>query len=228
MDKYLSIIKQNYLFEPLSQDVFNKLIAVSKVKHFTSNEAIISQGQAAKYFFLVLSGQLKLHLISSDGNEKIIKFVESGETFAEALMFLQGKQYPISATANKNSDVLLIPSNYFHKLLTSNSELSMKMLGSICLKMRGHINDIEMLTILDASQRAMKFFYDLMPYNLKNGDSYPISLSKKSIAGKLSMRPETFSRILRRFEEEGVFIFSQHQIQVLSREKMANYQSYSS
>ena len=187
---------------------------------------MISQGQLAKYFFLVLNGQLKLHLLSSEGKEKIIKFVDVAETFAEALMFLQGKMYPINATTTKRSCVLMIPNEIFYSLLVNNSELCMKMLGSVCLKMRGHINEIEMLTILDASQRVMKFFYDLMPYNIKNGESFPIHLSKKSIAGKLSMRPETFSRILKRFEDEDVFVFVQHKIQVISREKMADYQSF--
>ncbi|NVK21799.1 MAG: Crp/Fnr family transcriptional regulator [Kangiellaceae bacterium] len=228
MDRYLPLIRQNYLLKSLNKEALEKLLSASKIKQFNSNDAVISQGQSAKYFFLVLNGQLKLHLLSSEGKEKIIKFVETAETFAEALMFLQGKQYPINATATKKSVVLMIPNEQFYSLLVDNSELCMKMLGSVCLKMRGHVNEIEMLTILDASQRVMKFFYDLMPYNIKNGESFPVTLSKKSIAGKLSMRPETFSRILKRFEDENVFVFSQHKIKVLSREKMADYQSFTS
>ena len=65
-----------------------------------------------------------------------------------------------------------------------------------------------------------------MPCNIKNGESYPVTMSKKLIASKLSMRAETFSRILKRFEEQQIFAFNQHQILVLDRDKMADYQAF--
>lgn len=227
MDKYFSIIKESYLFKPLDTEVYNKLLSASSVRHVKNNDAIVSQGQSAEHFFLVLNGQLKLHLISSDGKEKIINFVEPGETFAEALMFMKKKFYPINATATTKSDILLIPNKIYYQLLSENTELCMKMLGSISLKMRRHVNEIEMLTILDSAQRVMKFFYDLMPYNINDGGYYPVNTSKKLIASKLSMRPETFSRILKRFEEDRIFSFKSRLVQVFDRSKMADYQRVS-
>lgn len=228
MDRFLNTIKKNYLMQSLSTSNLERLLSLSKIRKYSINEAIISQGQDAKYFFLVLKGQLKLHLISSEGKEKIVKFVNDNDTFAEALMFLQVKKYPINATATSASTVLMVPADYFYHLLSHNTDLCMKMLGNICLKMRAHVSEIEMLTILDASQRVMKYFYDIMPYTLKDGESFPVSTPKKSIAGKLSMRPETLSRILKRFEDENIFSFNHHKVTVLDRDEMANYQFYNS
>lgn len=222
----MPLIRKNYLLQSLPSEELERLLASSKITNFSREDIVINQGQTAQYFFLVLKGQLKLTLLSSEGKEKIIKFVDAGDTFAEAIMFLQGKHYPISALSTKNSTVLSIPNDQYYKLLSNNSELCMKMLGNICLKMRGHVNEIEMLTILDASQRVLKFFYDLMPCNIKNGESYPVTMSKKLIASKLSMRAETFSRVLKRFEEQKIFAFNHHQILVLDREKMADYQAF--
>jgi len=38
--------------------------------------------------FLVLNGQIKPYRLSPEGNEKIIDIVQPGNSFAEALMFL--------------------------------------------------------------------------------------------------------------------------------------------
>lgn len=226
ISQQMPLIKKSYLLHTLPNEKLDELLVSSKITDFDKEDIVITQGQSAQYFFLVLKGQLKLTLLSSEGKEKIVKFVDAGDTFAEAIMFLQGKHYPISAIATKSSKVLCIPNEHYYKLLSGNSELCMKMLGNICLKMRGHVNEIEMLTILDASQRVLKFFYDLMPCNIKNGESYPVTMSKKLIASKLSMRAETFSRILKRFEEQQIFAFNQHQILVLDRDKMADYQAF--
>ncbi|PXF63646.1 Crp/Fnr family transcriptional regulator [Kangiella spongicola] len=224
--QHTALIRKSFLLQPLPEKALDELLANSKINDFNREDIIINQGQSAQHFFLVLKGQLKLTLLSSEGKEKIVKFVDAGDTFAEAIMFLQGKHYPISAISTKKSTVLSIPNEQYYKLLSGNSELCMKMLGNICLKMRGHVNEIEMLTILDASQRVLKFFYDLMPCNIKNGESYPVTMSKKLIASKLSMRAETFSRILKRFEEQQIFAFNQHQILVLDRDKMADFQAF--
>lgn len=216
-------LRGNALFNCLSSEQLNKLLAISKLSYFRPNKPVISQGQVAKYFFLVLDGQVKLHLISTEGKEKIIKFVNSNDTFAEALMFLQKKFYPINGTSTKRSQILAIPSDYFYSLLHNNSDLTMNMLGNICLKMRGHINEIEMLTVLDASQRVARFVYDMMPHDIEDEGTFTISISKKSIAGKLSIRPETFSRLLKKFEDDNVFSFSNGKVTVLQRDRLSEY-----
>ena len=158
ISQQMPLIKKSYLLHTLPNEKLDELLVSSKITDFDKEDIVITQGQSAQYFFLVLKGQLKLTLLSSEGKEKIVKFVDAGDTFAEAIMFLQGKHYPISAIATKSSKVLCIPNEHYYKLLSNNSELCMKMLGNICLKMRGHVNEIEMLTILDASQRVLKFF----------------------------------------------------------------------
>lgn len=216
-------LRRNAMFNCLSDEQLQKLLSISKLTYFKPNKPVISQGQPAKYFFLVLDWQVKLHLISTEGKEKIIKFVNGNDTFAEALMFLQKKFYPINATSTKRTQILAVPSEYFYNLLHNNSDLAMKMLGNICLKMRGHINEIEMLTVLDASQRVARFVYDMMPHDIEDGGTFPINISKKSIAGKLSIRPETFSRLLKKFEDENVFSFSNGKVTVLQRDRLSEY-----
>lgn len=215
------ILRQNPLFRILSDKQLNQLLRGSKVSYYKKGRPIISQGQPAQNFFFVLKGQIKLHLISTDGNEKIIKFVNSKDTFAEALMFLQKKFYPINASTTVESRVLSIPSKSFYNLLKNDSELCLRMLGNICLKMRGHISEIEMLTILDASQRVARYIYNLMPADMKNGGSFPITISKKCIAEKLSIRPETLSRVLKKFETQEVFSFDTGIVFVYDREKLS-------
>ncbi len=218
------LLRNHYLFSALTEAQLDSLLSASKSRNYQSGQGIISQGQPASDFFLVLDGQVKLHLASIEGKEKIIKFVKRGDTFAEALMFLRKSAYPVNATATTRSSILCIPSPWYYRLLSDNSNLCLNMLGSLCLKLREHVAEIEMLTVLDAPQRVARFFCELMPESRINPDSFALSISKKNIAEKLAMRPETLSRILTKMEQEAILCFSKNRVKVFDRSKLEDMQ----
>ena len=56
---------------------------------------------------MVVTGQVKLYVISSAGHEKVIELIAPGHTFAEALMFT-GKPYIVNAQALSDAKVLTV------------------------------------------------------------------------------------------------------------------------
>ena len=47
---------------------------------------LFRQQQAAKYFYLLTAGDIKLYRLSADGAEKVIELIRAGQTFAEAVI----------------------------------------------------------------------------------------------------------------------------------------------
>ncbi len=81
-------------FERLERADQERLIAQSHEQQCSAGELLIRQGQPAERFFLVLKGRVKLYRISTDGQEKVVEIIQAGQTFAEAVMFMQRSEYP--------------------------------------------------------------------------------------------------------------------------------------
>ena len=82
-------ILQHPFFKHLSVENQERLITQSHEQQCLSGELLIRQGQPAERFFLVLKGRVKLYRISADGQEKVVEIIQAGQTFAEAVMFMQ-------------------------------------------------------------------------------------------------------------------------------------------
>ena len=78
----------------------------SQVVKLSEGEILFNQGEDVKAFCMVLSGNVKLFRMAMDGQEKIIEIVKPGEVFAEALMFNDQTDYPVSSAALSEAEVL--------------------------------------------------------------------------------------------------------------------------
>ena len=91
------LILQHPLFNLFAGDAQERLLSEAQQRHAPASSLLLQQGQPAERFFLVLSGRVKLFRISADGQEKVVEIIHPGQTFAEAVMFMQHAVYPVCA-----------------------------------------------------------------------------------------------------------------------------------
>ena len=110
-------------FEPF--EIF-RISRGARIIELKRKEIIFKAGDIPTGFYILLFGQIKLFFISSQGAEKVVDVVSEGESFGEAIMFLE-KPYIIFAEAMKNCILLHLSksvshtiANYFHNSLTTN------------------------------------------------------------------------------------------------------------
>ena len=96
----LGDLRQIYLFSGFDDEQLAAIKHTMRVLSLVEGERLFDHGQPARNFFFVRKGQLKLFRVSPEGDEKVIEIVRGGETFAEAVMFMERKGgYPVSAEA---------------------------------------------------------------------------------------------------------------------------------
>lgn len=96
----VEILKQSLIFSGLSEKDLQVLSGIVVRHSFTKGERLFNEGEAADGFYLLVSGQVKLCKVSSDGREKVLHFVKPMETFAEAAFFGTGT-YPAECRATE-------------------------------------------------------------------------------------------------------------------------------
>lgn len=166
------------------------------------NTSIFNRGDPARGLYILLHGQLKLGVSSPLGVEKVIRLISPGESFGEAVLFLE-REYPVYAQATQDVRVLLVPKNVIFSLLESDTSVARKMLAGLSLRMHHLVQDIEMLSLQSCTQRFIGY---LLQISAEAPDSGNIMLpaSKATIASLLNLTPETLSRILSKLQQQGL------------------------
>jgi len=181
----------------LSPDQLDHVISHAVRLKLSEGEPLFEQGDDADRFFLILSGQMKLFRLSPDGNEKIIEIVAAGQTFAEALMFLEHPQYPVCASALTDAELISIDSQAFANMLKGSVETCFLLLGDMSQRLRGLIKEIDDLSLQSGTCRVAAYLLKKAP---PDSGIFELDIPKGVMASRLSVKPETFSRIIRRLQ----------------------------
>jgi CRP-like cAMP-binding protein len=164
-------------------------------------QLLFSQGDTADRFFLVLAGQMRLFRLSPDGAEKVINIIAPGQTFAEALMFLNTPRYPVCAASLSPADLVGIDSQDFRCMLRESVDTCFVLLGDLSQRLRGLIAEIDNLTLHTATSRVARYLLTKLPTGCKALD---LDVRKGVLASRLSVKPETFSRVEKNLSSRGV------------------------
>lgn len=173
---------------------------VSRVK-LNAEQLLFSQGDSATRFYLLLSGRMRLFRLSPEGAEKVIEIVSPGQTFAEALMFLNAPRYPVCAAALADSELIAIDAVDFAAMLRESVDTCFVLLGALSQRLRGLIGEIDDLTLHTATSRVARYLASHLPPGAR---SLELDVRKAVLASRLSVQPETFSRVIKSLSEQNI------------------------
>lgn len=216
-------LRQYHLFSTLPQDAFEQLISQARLLHFKSEEAVFFQNQAADRFYFVVDGKVKLSRLSQDGQEKVIEIVKVGNAFGEAIMFMDKQFYPVDAYAIEPTQVYSFPSRLYKELLETHPSACLKILGWLSMRLHARLNEIETLTLQNATHRVIRYIIQQLPNDAKDGEKINLDIPKRLIASRLSIQPETFSRIMNKLKTQGIIQVHSREIEIVDLAKLIDY-----
>lgn len=178
------------------------IIAESAGEHpLSRGDVLFQQGDPSKGFFIVVHGQMKLAVTASNGNEKVVEIISGNMSFGEAVMFL-GRPYPVFAQALTDSLVLSIPREPVLALVDSNPTFARKMLAGLSMRLHSLVQDVESYSLRSSTQRLIGYLLrETGGEDVAGPIEIDLPTSKQVLASRLSVTPETFSRILHSLSE---------------------------
>ena len=213
-----SLVK-SHLFAALDDEQLELVRRHSHVTDMLEGESLFFQGDEARHFYLVLSGRIKLSLVSPEGKEKVVEIMDSEATFAEALMFMDKPAYPVTATALAPSRVIAINSREFKSMLRESIETCFLLMGSMSFRMRSLIREIDALSLDTGTVRTISYLLRQAPADT---DCFELEIAKSVIASRLSVKPETFSRILKSLHERQIVTIDGRKVIIHDRDTMTS------
>ncbi len=198
-------LRSHYLFAGLGAADFEQLASHVTTTSIEKGEVLFHRGDTAEYFYFVDTGLIELSLISPTGDKKTLEVIGPGRTFGEAVAFMRGHKYPVSAEALQDSGLCRIPNHIYVELVRSDSDASMRLLADLSRHLHARVMEIENLTVQNARTRLTSYIMDhLVEPPVGDQATARLELPRHVIASRLSIKPETLSRLLRNLTDEGV------------------------
>lgn len=207
-------LQTNPLFARLTPEQLDRVERKAGRIHLDAGQSVFEQGDPVERFYLVMRGQIKLFRLSPAGNEKVIEVIAPGSTFAEALMFLERPQFPVGAEALTDAELISIDAADFADMLRGSIDTCFLLLGDMSQRLRGLLREIDELSLHSATCRVSASLLQLAP---EGQDRFELPMAKQVLASRLSITPETFSRIIKNLKKQGIVSVSGSHVDILDR-----------
>ena len=213
------------LFHDLSPAELERVAQGCQVRRLGRGDSIFRFGQPCEEFHVVISGQVKLFAISPTGQEKVIELVAPGHSFAEALMFT-GKPYILNAESLGNTLLLTVSKQSVFDEIERDPRFSMRMLAGISRRLHGLVRDIQSGVLDSGMQRVIGYLLsEREPEKNAAYETFTVSLpvSKATLASRLSLTPEYFSKVLHELESQKLIVIDKRDIRIVDVTRLACY-----
>ncbi len=221
----LRILGHLPLFQSATPQQLAALASGLTQHRLNKGELLFQRGDAATGFFIVVYGQMKLAMVSPQGQEKVVEVIQQGQSLGEAVMFL-GKPYPVNAEALQDALLLRIERSAVDALIDTDPGFARRMLAGLSLKLHSLLKDVDTYSQRSSTQRVIGYLLQQCE-SLAAEASGPVALdlplAKQVIASRLNLTPESFSRSLAELSRVGLIEVQGRIIQIASVQRLREH-----
>jgi CRP/FNR family transcriptional regulator len=193
-------------------------VLVEHVGPFHAGEHVFREGDPFDAIAAVRAGTVKTYVIDRDGREHVLGFHLPGEVIG--LDAIDGDHYPCNAVA---LDTVMLCRFSFPKIAV----LATRLPGLQKQLFRLLSRDIGRAALLagdwSADQRMAAFLVGLSRRLAARGFSptrFQLTMARTDIANYLRLAPETVSRVLKRFQQDGLLAVERREVELVGREAL--------
>jgi CRP-like cAMP-binding protein len=209
------------MFSEMNREELDRVAAATVPIHAPKGQSVFQCGDPCVGFHIVVYGQVKLGFTSPQGIEKVVEIVSPGQSFGEALMFLD-KPYIVFAQALSDSMLLHVAKHAVFEELARDPGFSRRMLSGLARRLHGLVRDVEAYTLRSGQERVIGYLLADVADVADNGRPVEVHLTpgKSVIASRLNMTPEHFSRILHDLAADGLIEMNGRAVRIPDLERL--------
>jgi CRP-like cAMP-binding protein len=192
------------LFKRVSADDRQRLVAAATLRDFDRGAHIFTEGDDSAFFFVIVTGRVKVYKHAPDGRDVILEMFGPGGPIG-AVATYESRPYPASAVALEPTTCLAIARATFFELLEHHPSLVRGLLGSLSLRLVELTTRLAELTGGRVEPRLARLFLKLadeMGRSERGGVYIPLPLSRQEIADLTGTTIETSIRIMSRWGKD--------------------------
>jgi CRP/FNR family transcriptional regulator len=199
------IFAKALIFSDLSGTELSFLARCAVSRHFAAGELIFSEGDACPGLYIVESGFVRIFKSSPSGREQVLAIDGPGQSIAELPVF-DGGNYPASAQAVQDTNLLFVSRQDFHALCVEHPQVALKVLRMVGRRLRNLVAIIEELSFTTVRARLASLLVRLARAGKKTaaGIEFTLPASNQELAAQIGTVRELVSRNFSRLQAAGI------------------------
>lgn len=173
----------------------------AEVKKRHKRDIIIREGDISKYFYYLLSGEIDVYSLTSQGKEFIQHKVSANSFFGEPAVLLE-KPFPGTAeVCSESAEIVKINRENFLNYLQAFPEKCLEFMMSIAEKSLSKTNSLKNIVFLNPEERITKYLNTYLQHHDVKGKTL-IPLTRKQLSKMTGLCIETTIRTIKKMERE--------------------------
>lgn len=221
--KLVTFFAEGTLFNNLSADELSQIAQIARERKFDRGQVIFYEGDLGGSLYIIVTGTVKIVVMADDGREHILGLLHAGDFFGEVSL-IDGKTRSATAIALDNVSVVMISREDFIRLIRKNPDMSLKIMVTLCERLRKTDKRVESLAFLSAPGRVAQVLLNLAENYAGTGQDKHITLSHKitrqEFASLAGTSRETLTRVLMDFQDDGLIKLEKNKIHIYDRAQL--------
>jgi CRP/FNR family cyclic AMP-dependent transcriptional regulator len=194
------------IFQSLQQADIDLILARATVRRVARGSPILRRGDPNSGMVVVMSGRVRVSVISEDGKEVTLSVLGQSEVLGE-MSLLDGDSSSADVTAQEDCVLMVIDRGQFLNLLGQNSGLCLHLMAVLTRRLRRANAALEDIALLDLPTRLGRLLVKLASdygVPVRTGTRIEVKLSQKDLGTLVGASREKVNKQIREWEEEGV------------------------
>jgi len=184
---------------------------------FKQGELLTKQGMPLSHIIFIRTGFAKIFL-ENEGDLTILEIARPG-TFIGIQALYGESSFPFSVEAMTDVQVCMKDIRVFRELVLENSEFARGIIALLNTELIQTYGRMFSLTKNQIDGRFAELLFYLSNV-LYKANPFNLSISRKEIADLVSTSPESISRLIHEFKDQGLIKSKGHTIEILDAERL--------
>ena len=206
IDHDASMLAESELFGDLLPLDRQRIVQSCTRKHYVAKQVVFHQGEPGREMFVVISGRLKVSVISEDGKELSFFIFHENDIFGE-LALLDGERRSATVTTIEPCELLVFHHNDFKKLLNQHQLIGLKLLSLLAGRVRATTLLYESSVFIEIPGRLASKLLELGEENgteTDEGVQIDLKLSQYELGTLINASRESVNKQLKTWEKQGI------------------------
>ena len=193
-------------FAGLSGEEHDRVLAPARSARHSKDSEVFSQGEEASHFFLLLSGHIRVVQTSPEGHQVVARYINEGELFGIGVA-MGRSTYPATAVAAVDCVALAWPNSAWPDLQSRFPSFGASAYQTIGSRLQDTQARIMEISTEQVEQRIAHSILRLVKQSgrkTESGIEIDFPITRQDIAEMTGTTLHTVSRLLSRWEKEGL------------------------
>lgn len=214
----LDMLRKNEYFDTMPDSLLEQIADHMQLREYERGEVFFWEGDLCDGLYVVMQGSAKIHRISPQGRQYIVRVLQEGDTFAEVPAF-DGGVNPVNVEALETCSVWVVDSETLRGLILSHPQFAQKVLVNFGTMLRGMVRKVSEMAFYQVTHRLARLISELPPD--KTGTAS--LMTQEQMAARLGTVREVVARSLKELERSGAIQVENRRIRIVDQAVLSQW-----